>query len=172
VVALSGRSPATDELVAQRAGQAWQLAPTDVEGNTVRGSLTMEAISGPVAASRTQPHMAQAATKGAWFGSPSRIAASFAAVRGARESRELSPLRMTLGPRPLVVGGEIASIAAVPDTAVILATRGRVPRRDVVRLRPEYPGHDGDSARAHEKAQRGAADARSAISEPRVAARM
>ena len=172
VIALSGRSPATDELVAQRAGQAWQLAPTDVEGNTVRGSLTMEAISGPVAASRTQPHMAQAATKGAWFGSPSRIAASFAAVRGARESRDLSPLRMTLGPRPLVVGGEIASIAAVPDTAVILATRGRVPRRDVVRLRPEYPGHDGDSARAHEKAQRGAADARSAISEPRVAARM
>ncbi len=140
VVALSGRSAATDELVAQRAGQAWQLSPSDVVGNTVRGSLTMEAISGPLAAARTQPHMAQMAGGGGWFSAPGRVVGAIAAVRGGGAvGRELAPMRMALGSRPLVVGGEIASIAAVPDTAVILATRGRVPRRDLVQLKPEYP---------------------------------
>ena len=161
VVALSGRSPATDELISQRAGQAWQLAPSDVEGNTVRGSLAMEAISGPAAVSRTQPHMAQMLQSGAWFSAPSRIAQALSVLRGAPvPTKQQSPLRMVLGPRPLVVGGEIASIAAVPDTAVVLATRGRVPRRDVVRLHPEYPGSSSEVARALEHAQAGATDAR------------
>jgi hypothetical protein len=107
--------------------------------------------------------MARILGKGSWSSTPSRIASAVAAVRGApgAGSGELSPLRMTLGPRPLVVGGEIASIAAVPDTAVVLATRGRVPRRDVVRLRPEYPGEERASANGQERAQ-------SRTSEPRI----
>jgi len=71
-----------------------------------------------------------------------------------------------------VVGGEIASIAAVPDTAVVLATRGRVPRRDVVRLHPEYPGSSSEVARALEHAQAGAADARLRTPAGAVAARV
>jgi len=174
VIALSGRSPATDELVSQRAGQAWQLTPTDVEGNTVRGSLATEAISGPVAVSRTQPHMAQTLAKGSWFSAPNRIASAIAAMRGGAgpQLREHSPVRMTLGPRPLVIGGEIASIAAVPDTAVVLATRGRVPRRDVVRLRPEYPGSSRETTRAYEQAQSGATDVRLRSAPSAVAARI
>lgn len=174
VIALSGRSPATDELVSQRAGQAWQLTPTDVEGNTVRGSLATEAISGPVAVSRTQPHMAQTLAKGSWFSAPNRIASAIAAMRGGAgpQLREHSPVRMTLGPRPLVIGGEIASIAAVPDTAVVLATRGRVPRRDVVRLRPEYPASSRDTTRAHEQAHSGATDARLRTAPGAVAVRI
>ena len=76
-----------------------------------------------------------------WFSAPGRLAQAMAVLRGdaAAPMKGQSPIRMMLGPRPLVVGGEIASIAAVPDTAVVLATRGRVPRRDVVRLHPEYP---------------------------------
>jgi hypothetical protein len=174
VVALSGRSPATDELISQRAGQAWQLTPTDVHGNTVRGSLTMEAISGPIAASRTQPHMAQMFAKGSWFSAPSRLAQAIGLGRGgaAVPMKDQSPIRMTLGSRPLVIGGEIASIAAVPDTAVVLATRGRVPRRDVVRLRPEYPGSHNDSARAHDQAQSGATESRLSRPAGGIAARV
>jgi hypothetical protein len=174
VIALSGRSPATDELISQRAGQAWQLTPSDVEGNTVRGSLAMEAMSGPVAVSRTQPHMAQMFAKGSWFSAPGRLAQAMAVVRGGGPvpMKDQSPIRMMLGPRPLVVGGEIASIAAVPDTAVVLATRGRVPRRDVVRLHPEYPGSNGESARALEQAQAGMTEARIGTAAKAVTARV
>ena len=105
--------------------------------------------------------MAQMLQSGAWFSAPSRIAQALSVLRGAPvPTKQQSPLRMVLGPRPLVVGGEIASIAAVPDTAVVLATRGRVPRRDVVRLHPEYPGSSSEVARALEHAQAGATDAR------------
>jgi hypothetical protein len=141
VVALGGRSLTTDTFVAQRAGECWQLTPTDVEGATVRGSLSMEAMSGPAAAARTQPHMDRIAGGGRWSG-PSELASALASLpaamfRGKTPKMDVTS-RLTLGPRPLVVPGEIASITAVPDTAVVIATRGRVPRRDVVQLRPEY----------------------------------
>ena len=141
VIALGGRSLLTDTFVAQRAGESWQLAPTDVEGSTVRGSLSMEAMSGPAAAARTQPHMSKIA--GAWS-APSAFAMATSWMPGigriSKAPKADIVSRLTLGPRPLVVPGEIASLTAVPDSAVILATRGRVPRRDVVRLRPEYAG--------------------------------
>jgi len=174
VIALAGRSPATDDLISQRAGQAWQLTPTDVAGNTVRGSLAMEAISGPSAVSLTQPHMAQMFASATWFSAPGRMAQAMAVLRGDApvSQKDQTPIRMMLGPRPLVVGGEIASIAAVPDTAVVLATRGRVPRRDVVRLHPEYPGSSREIAHALEQAQAGAADARLRTNAGAVAARV
>lgn len=141
VIALGGRSPESDAFVAARAGDAWQLALTQVEGNTVRGALRMEAYSGPIAAARTQPHMSRATARGGWVAAPSRTASALAVARGVQgaQLKDASPPSMTLGPHPLVAPGEIASLAAVPDTAIALATRGRVPRRDVVRLRPEYP---------------------------------
>jgi hypothetical protein len=144
VVALGGRSLVTDTFVSERAGQSWQLSPADVEGATVRGSLSMEAISGPAAAARTQPHMDRIAGGGRWS-APSALAAALAALPAAmarsKDPKIDVPSRLTLGPRPLVVPGEIASLTAVPDTAVVLATRGRVPRRDIVHLRPEYVAH-------------------------------
>jgi hypothetical protein len=155
VVALAGRSAATDAFVSARAGESWQLTATEVGGATVRGSLSAGAISGPVAASRTQPHMAQAVGKGGGglFTLPSRIVTALGAstrfgqhdsgvlrAKDALKAAAAAGPRLALGPRPLVTPGEIASLAAVPDTAIVLATRGRVPRRDVIRLRPEYPG--------------------------------
>jgi hypothetical protein len=144
VVALGGRSLVTDTFVSRRAGESWQLTPMDVEGATVRGSLSMEAMSGPAAAARTQPHMARIAGGGQWSG-PSAVAATLASLPGfmlrSKTPRVDSISRLTLGSRPFVTPGEIASLTAVPDTAVILATRGRVPRRDVVQLRPEYVTH-------------------------------
>ena len=140
VVALGGRSAVTDAFVAQRAGECWQLMPQQVDGNTVRGGLSMGAVSGPFAAARTQPHMAMTVARGGLAGAPSRAAAAVAELgKGANDIPPASPPRMMLGARPLVPPGEIASLAAVPDTAIVLATRGRVARRDVITLRPEYP---------------------------------
>ena len=108
----------------------------------------------------------------AWFSAPGRIAQAMSVLRGApAPTKDRSPLRMMLGPRPLVVGGEIGSIAAVPDTAVVLATRGRVPRRDVVRLHPEYPGSSGAMARALEQAQSSTTESRFRAGNGAVAAR-
>jgi hypothetical protein len=118
--------------------------------------------------------MAQMFARGSWFSAPGRLAQAMAVVRGGGPApmKDQSPIRMMLGPRPLVVGGEIASIAAVPDTAVVLATRGRVPRRDVVRLHPEYPGSNGESARALEQAQAGMTEARIGTAAKAVTARI
>lgn len=143
VIALGGRSLVTDAFVAGRAGETWQLSPGEVEGVTVRGALSVEAISGPAAAARTQPHMHKVAGGGSWS-APSAFALATSWMPGIGSIGKAPKMdmvsRLTLGPRPLVVAGEIASLTAVPDTAVVLATRGRVPRRDVVQLRPEYVG--------------------------------
>jgi hypothetical protein len=159
VVALGGRSLVTDTFVANRAGETWQLAPSEVEGATVRGALSMEAMSGPAAAARTQPHMSKIAGGGAWT-APSAFALATSWMPGIGRIGKMPKMdvvsRLALGPRPLVVPGEIASLTAVPDTAVILATRGRVPRRDVVQLVPEYAG----------SASLGATEAKTSVARP------
>jgi hypothetical protein len=139
VVALGGRSAETDAFVAQRAGQSWQLTPGTVIGNTVRGTLAMEAMSGPIAAARTQPHMAMTVAAGGVAFTPSALSvAANAMAQGQGAGKMALPPQLVLGSRPLFPPGEIASLAAVPDTAIVLATRGRVARRDLVVLRPEY----------------------------------
>jgi hypothetical protein len=145
VAALSGRSPSTDAFVASRAGEVWQITPADVDGNTVRGRLSREAISGPIAAARTQPHLnvSEFGTRLRWFLMPMRMSTASnpetpSRMRKLKGEGATGP-RLTLGPKPLFSAGEVGSLTAVPDTAIVLATRGRVPRRDVVRLVPEYP---------------------------------
>jgi type IV secretory system conjugative DNA transfer VirD4/TraG family protein len=147
VVALGGRSAATDAFVAQRAGESWQLTPGVVIGNTVRGALSMEAISGPIAAARTQPHMAMTVGRGGLALMPSSIAQAATALSKGADLAPAPPPQLALGSRPLFPPGEIASLAAVPDTAIVLGTRGRVARRDVVILKPEYPARKAQVAR-------------------------
>lgn len=157
VVALGGRSAVTDAFVAQRAGESWQLTPHSVIGNTVRGTLAMEAMSGPIAAARTQPHMAMTVASGGVAFMPSALSmAANAASQGQGGPKMIMPAQLALGSRPLFPPGEIASLAAVPDTAIVLATRGRVARRDVVVLRPEYPAVKAQAAKPRLVAQQGA----------------
>jgi hypothetical protein len=155
VIALGGRSPATDAFVSQRAGESWQLTPGMVLGNTVRGSLNMDAISGPIAAARTQHHMAMTIMTGGAVIAPSSIAQGVAAL-GKGTPVGPQPPQMALGSRPLIPPGEIASLAAVPDTAIAIATRARVPRRDVITLKPEYPAKKAQAARPRLVAASGA----------------
>ena len=158
MVALGGRSGVTDAFVAQRAGETWQLIPEQVDGNTVRGGLNMGAVSGPFAAARTQPHMAMTVARGGLAAAPSRAAADVAELgKGIDELPPAPPPKMMLGARPLVPAGEIASLAAVPDKAIVLATRGRVARRDVITLRPEYPSKVRSQSVRREVAASGAA---------------
>ncbi len=156
VVALGGRSGGTDAFVAQRAGESWQLTPGMVIGNTVRGSLNMDAISGPIAAARTQPHMAMTVAGGGATFVPSSIAQAAAMLSKGMPAGGPVPPQMALGSRPLIPPGEIASLAAVPDTAIVVATRGRVARRDVITLKPEYPTKKAQVARPRLVAAAGA----------------
>jgi hypothetical protein len=153
VVALGGRSAETDAFVAQRAGQSWQLTPGTVIGNTVRGTLAMEAMSGPIAAARTQPHMAMTVASGGVAFAPSALSVAAAAMGQGQGGKMAIPPQLMLGSRPLFPPGEIASLAAVPDTAIVLATRGRVARRDLIVLRPEYAAAKAQAAKPRLAAQ-------------------
>ena len=52
-----------------------------------------------------------------------------------------------LGVSPLLDPGEASALLAEPDTALVVATRGRVIRRDVVVLAPAYDGAPPGSPR-------------------------
>ena len=79
---------------------------------------------------------------------PSALSMAATAVsQGQGGAKQIMPAQLALGSRPLFPPGEIASLAAVPDTAIVLATRGRVARRDLVVLRPEYPAVKAQSAK-------------------------
>jgi hypothetical protein len=43
-----------------------------------------------------------------------------------------------IAPQPLVNAGELLTLLAKPDTALVVTTRARVPRRDIVQLEPVY----------------------------------
>lgn len=140
VIALIGRSPATDQFVAARAGESWQIANTHVDGITVRSSLSIEAVAGSIATSRRQSHMHQAISTwglGKVIKLPSRISAMLTALPGLGPKEASS--RLSLGPRAVLSSGEISNLLSVPDSAIALLNRGRVPRRDIIQLRPEYP---------------------------------
>lgn len=148
VIALPGRSTETDAFVAARAGEGWKARINQVEGLTVRDAIVMSALAGPIAAARRQPHMKRVLDEeqNSFVQLPSRIEAEARSLlkqagkavaesvnaRGAAQSQ--------LGTHPLVAAGEAANLLAEPDTAIALVTRGRVPRRDVIRLKPVYPG--------------------------------
>jgi hypothetical protein len=139
VIALPGRSKETDDFVAARGGESWKASIADVHGLPVRDSLTVGALSGAMAAARRQPHMRSVMSTGNVTLLPSRIQTMIANTVGGMLPGRETPARVSLGVRPIIVGSEIGNILAEPDTAIVLATRARAPRRDVIRLKPVYP---------------------------------
>lgn len=140
VVALQGRSPRTAEFVAAKLGVAWRPWVELVEGMAVRSALGVQVLSGAGAAARRQPTLARYATP--WW----RLhRASQGVIGGFRraligESATSRP-NSRLGAAPLIEAAELATLLAEPDTALAVLNRARAPRRDVIRLCPEYPGN-------------------------------
>jgi hypothetical protein len=146
LVALPGRSRMTDEFVALRCGSSWRASVQQVNGMSIRTSVQAEMVSGAVAAGRHQSTALKFGDvpKLGSSGVPSwvqTIARLWQGVRGgiAADSTERSTPASTLGVLPLVQAGEVEDLLAEPDTALAVISRGRVVRRDVIRLTPIYP---------------------------------
>ena len=152
LVALGGRSRKTDELVAQRIGSAWMLRTEQVNGTPVRDAIHANVLAGPLAASMTQPFFGAHMGLGNKSLAKSMVARATQGVaigfkRAWNGEQPQNPAQVKLGVAPLLDAGEVSALLAEPDTALAVATRGRVVRRDVIVLAPAYDGAPPGSPR-------------------------
>ena len=61
----------------------------------------------------------------------------FQLFRGTLQGQQERP-HSRIYPAPLAQADELAELVVEPDTALAILTRARVPRRDVMKLRPVY----------------------------------
>jgi len=140
VIALQNRSAATTRVVAARFGASFRPTLDAVPGvPTVRDAVAAQRAAGRIAAARTQAQVAATIT----FGQGGRMRDLFQAInpfqlfRGTLQGQQDRP-HSRVQPAPLVFAEEISELVVEPDTALAIFTRARVPRRDVVKLRPLY----------------------------------
>ncbi|MGV3616689.1 MAG: type IV secretion system DNA-binding domain-containing protein [Fimbriimonas sp.] len=144
-IGLPGRSRKTDNFLAERAGSTWKARVTSAPGISVRDSITAAIFSGSVASARRQTTMREFASP-----APSPIAPFLQQAQNAQANRQIaSPdprmsregdtgIQSALQPHPLVVAEEMSTLLAEPNLALAITTRGRVPRRDVIKLTPRF----------------------------------
>ena len=143
LVGLAGRSKETDELVCERIGAAWLMRMEQLNGMPVRDAIYSNVLAGPLAAAMTQPFFGShlgLAKKGLMKAMVSRATegVSMAFRKVFRDEMPQNQPQVKLGVVPVLDAGEVPSLVAQPDSALVVATRGRVIRRDVVLLRPVY----------------------------------
>jgi hypothetical protein len=140
VLALQNRSARTAQMVAARIGATFRPVLEHVPGvPTVRGAVTAQRASGRLAAAKTQPLVANTVLVGEGS-TPVHLLASinpFQLFRRTVQGEQDRP-SSRIGPAPLVTPEEFPEFVVEPDTAFAILTRGRVPRRDVIKLRPLY----------------------------------
>jgi len=154
MIALGGRSPKTDEMIAKRLGGAFRPTLAQMPGvPTTRGAIMVQAAAGARAAARHASDIADAISWDA-----RGVAADLERRRGfgalqfaheelkrlggddkhrANELVALTPI-CSIGSPLLVEPLEVGELVAVPASALVAITRGRVARRDVIDLRVRY----------------------------------
>jgi len=131
MVALPGRSPLTDGFAAGRMGLTWSASVQHRPGAPIRETMQRDVLMGISATSRYQTLMAQ--------GKPvDRQSHGVSAAIMSQQRGSVFEPTSDIGPHALMNGGELLTLLARPDTALIVTTRARVPRRDVVQLSPVY----------------------------------
>ena len=118
------------------------MAIERVHGLPVRTAIGADMTSGVMAASHHQVSLVEAQDMPG------------STLAGAAWTRATKPLALilknigkgpkadfgtSLGARPVVETDELQTLLAEPDTALVLLNRGRVPRRDIIKLKPLYP---------------------------------
>ncbi|MBI1331469.1 MAG: TraM recognition domain-containing protein [Armatimonadetes bacterium] len=144
-LSLTGRSPATDEFMAKRAGSVWKAAVQTAPGISVKDSIVASQFSGSIAASRRQTFMREfalpAASPLAPFMEKSRQAQANqqSASADPRDYREADEgISSSVRPVPLIHAEEISTLLAEQNLALMVAIRARAPRRDVIKLEPKF----------------------------------
>lgn len=144
-LALTGRSHRTDEFMAKRAGSVWKATVRSVPGVSVKDAIVTSLFSGSVAVTRRQTLMRPFAVPRPSPVTPFTERARHSAQGQSpinpdpRYQREVDEgLHSSVEPSPLVFSEEMSSLLAEPNLALLVAIRGRVPRRDIIRLDPKY----------------------------------
>jgi len=130
-------------LLCARIGSAWLMRTEQVNGTPVRDAIHASVLVGPLAASMTQPffgsHMGKGGKKWAQaMVSRATQGVAIALNKAFRGEQPQNPAQVKLGVMPLLDPAEVSSLLAQPDSALVVATRARVVRRDVVMLSPQY----------------------------------
>lgn len=151
---LSGRSPATDAFMAHRTGTTWRLTVEAIKGLPVRMAVAANVATGISAACRHQASLIEALdipgadlAETAWTRATQPVTAILKTIMGGKDSG--AAFETKLGPRPVIEAGELQTLLAEPDTALVLTTRGRVPRRDIIQLAPIYGNMRGKDGTDH-----------------------
>ena len=147
LVGLKGRSKVTNEFIAARFGTGWRSIVENVQGVPINQSAGINTVHGVKAAS-----LYQESCRNIEFDSrDSRELANFPwnllkppifrerIIYGDQTSKMNTTIRVA----PLLEAGEIEDLLAVPGTALIVATRASVTRRDVIKL--NFISEDGTS---------------------------
>lgn len=151
VISLSVSTKATKEFVADRMGSCPRARYTNVNASALDAAGTAQALkrqaggyspdtavgqatlhSGAVAQMRKISGLGgQFTAMKAWAGEQLGLNHLFDATKSA-------PATLSVGISKLVEPDEVSVLTAEPDTALVSVMRGRVPRRDLVRLKPIY----------------------------------
>jgi len=140
VVALQNRSARTAQAVASRLGASFRPMLEAVPGvPMVRSAVTAQRASGRLAAAKTQPQVAATVVIGEGARARERLSGMnpFQLFRRTAAGEQDRPASRVLA-APLVSPEELTELVIEPDTALAILNRGRVPRRDVVKLMPVY----------------------------------
>jgi len=140
VLALQNRSVRTASMIASRIGASFRPLLEHVPGvPTVRGAVTAQRATGRLAAAKTQPLVASTVMVGEGSTPVSLLATinPFQLFRRTAQGEQERP-SSRIGAAPLVTPEELTELVVEPDTAFAVLTRGRVPRRDVIKLTPMY----------------------------------
>ena len=140
VMALQNRSARTAQAVASRLGASFRPMLEAVPGvPMVRSAVTAQRASGRLAAAKTQPHVAATVVIGEGARARERLSGihPFQLFRRTAAGEQDRPASRVLA-APLVQPEEMMELVVEPDTGLAILNRGRVPRRDVVKLTPVY----------------------------------
>jgi hypothetical protein len=147
VIALPGRSPKTDAFVVQRVGKIWTARVDRAEGLNVRDAMRSETLIGALAASKNQESLrrwigpnvyALAKLRRQNFAVNLPIIGNLLTRLAGGSSNAVPKSASHIGLHDLVDASEVPTLLAEPNTALVVGHRARVPRRDVVRLKPVY----------------------------------
>ena len=141
-----GRSPASDRFIAERAGSTWKAEIGSVPGVSVRDSMTSSVLGGCCGGNQEASLDERVCFSCAVPASAPFIQRSDQAAQNRirisadpRQHREPDEgVSSTVGTVPLVHPEELSTLLAEPNLALAVAVRGRVPRRDVIKLSPKF----------------------------------
>lgn len=122
LIALAGRSPDTDIYTSTRVGDSWKAGIPEAHYLTINTAVSIAGVTGLNVTEVRQKSLGNITPK---VSKPAKI---------EKEKAKVQTLKTTIGVSPLIYPREISDLLAEPGTAIAVAIRSGVLRRDVIKL--------------------------------------